>query len=319
MRLTRRILIALVAAVALGVGVSTAMGEEFWVIATRFQVAMRALTFHFDGGSTVACPVTLEGSFSVRSFAPTARTRLGTISRASLGSCTGGSATVLSETLPWTVQYDSFTGTLPHITSMTTRIVGAAFRVSMSGFTCLGRSEESEPAKLRFLYGTYGELPEASFVESSRIRLTGSLCELFGRGYLTGGGTDRKPETEGEPELSLNRRGDAFAAQGQAGLVDIEIPAPAGTKRRLTLVNKLRQDVRLSEPISADPTVFSIVREESTCGNVVTTLDAAEGNECRLTIRREAAAIMNDVEPILIRYYIDPTIILEETFNVRAS
>lgn len=320
MRLTRRIAVGLIVATTLGIGVTSAMGEELWIVARRFQVVMRALSLHFDGGGTVVCPVTLEGSFSVLSFAPTTRTRLGTISRASLGSCTGGSATVLSEALPWTVQYDSFSGTLPNITGMTTRIVGAAFGASMTGFTCLARSEEAEPLKLRFPRGTPGELPEASFVESSRIRLTGSFCEIFGRGYLTGSGTDRKPETEGEPELYLNQIGGALTVKGGNGLVAVDIPGPAGTTRMLILANRLREAIRTNgAPVSSDPTRFSIVTAGTSCNNVVTTLDGEQENECEITIRREAAANVNDLAQIRIRYHIDPNVIIEQWFFVRAT
>jgi len=322
MRRSWHILAAVVVASTLAIGVGTATAETLWIIARRFQVAMRTLTFHADGTElTAACPVTLEGSFAVSSFVPTARTRLGTFTRASLGTCSGGSATILSETLPWTIQYDSFGGTLPNITSMTTRIIGASFRTSIGGIGCLARSEEAEPLKLRFSRGSWGELPEASFVESSRIRLTGGgFCEGFSRGYLTGSGTDRKPESEGEPELYLNGRGGALAAKNQAGLVDVDIPGPGGTTRTLTLVNKLREGIRLDgEPRSSDTNKFTIVTADTTCSNVVSTLDPQQGNECDIKIRRENGAAANDRVEIRIRYYIEPTVILEQWFYVRAT
>ena len=63
-----------------------------------------------------------------------------------LGACASGSATLLTETLPWHVQYASFAGTLPNITAVRYNIIGFARRIrEIIGLTCLFRSTTAEP------------------------------------------------------------------------------------------------------------------------------------------------------------------------------
>src|SRR5579885_696957 len=69
-----------------------------------------------DGGSdtsgvSISCEVTLEGTYTVGSFVKTAGTRIGNVTRAIVGiPCRRGAYIVLSETLPWEVRYQGFTG-----------------------------------------------------------------------------------------------------------------------------------------------------------------------------------------------------------------
>lgn len=63
-----------------------------------------------------------------------AGTTIGRVTRATVGSpCTGGSATILQETLPWDLEYRSFAGTLPNITLIDQGIEGFAMSVDESG------------------------------------------------------------------------------------------------------------------------------------------------------------------------------------------
>jgi len=117
------------------VWLSCAAGARQLVISEQL-LRVTYSTLELTGGSeTVRCPVTLEGSFSSESFPKTSGLRLGSVTRAALteGSCTNGRARVLAETLPWAVQYSSFTGTLPAISSIALRLGGAAFSVRGSG------------------------------------------------------------------------------------------------------------------------------------------------------------------------------------------
>src|SRR4029077_15272287 len=72
----------------------------------------------------------------------------GFITTARLGPCASGTATILQETLPWHIQFVSFTGTLPNITAMTRSLVGGGFRVrEIGGVTCLTRSTATNPMR----------------------------------------------------------------------------------------------------------------------------------------------------------------------------
>jgi len=108
---------------------------------------------NFRGGlGTAECEVIVNGAFHERTIAKTAGLLTGFITAANITRCARGAAAALRETLPWHVQYDSFTGTLPNITTIRARVIGVAYRVQEPtfGITCLSRSTTEEPAFLSF-------------------------------------------------------------------------------------------------------------------------------------------------------------------------
>jgi hypothetical protein len=102
-------------------------------------------------GVTVSCPVTLEGTVHTWTISKISGLLIGYITRAISGetSCPGGTARMLTETLPWHTQYVAFTGTLPNITSYSVLFTGAAFQISASVLgsilTCLYITSQTEP------------------------------------------------------------------------------------------------------------------------------------------------------------------------------
>jgi hypothetical protein len=109
--------------------------------------------WRFAGGfGTMACALTLEGSLHSRTIAKVANALIGYITRAALGSCTQGSAIILTATLPWHVRYVGFTGTLPNIGSLITGIARFSFQIRepVFGITCLAASTDTRPTT-----GTY--------------------------------------------------------------------------------------------------------------------------------------------------------------------
>jgi hypothetical protein len=99
-------------------------------------------TLGFEGGlGLIRCPVTLRGTF----IAGTMVKRAGTNFRSaeySIGSCEGSEFTILNRSL--TLAYDSFTGTLPTIRSLTLRVEGFEVRLNYSAiFRCLYRGRWS--------------------------------------------------------------------------------------------------------------------------------------------------------------------------------
>ena len=99
-------------------------------------------------GQRIVCPVTLEGSFHRTTVAKVARSLVGHVTRATVNSCSAGTMSVLTETLPWHVQYGGFAGTLPNMSSVSLSIVGMGASWTFIGITCLGRSEASTPVGL---------------------------------------------------------------------------------------------------------------------------------------------------------------------------
>jgi hypothetical protein len=162
------------------VTVGGAAATTFTIIEQGFKATSSSVTFE-SLSATVRCPITLEGTFNESTFAKRERARIGVVNGASLGTCTGGTARALTETLPWNIQYLSFTGTLPNITSANVRLTGASFQIAPSGLpACLMRSTEEAPVKATFERETeHGIVSAARLDETVRIALTGEgLCRL---------------------------------------------------------------------------------------------------------------------------------------------
>jgi hypothetical protein len=89
---------------------------------------------------TISCPITLTGSF-LAGFQKTEPMVPGRITSANLTerSCTGGSARLLTEGLPWHVQYYSFNGLLPRISALNLGLDELAALLEFSGLGCLLR------------------------------------------------------------------------------------------------------------------------------------------------------------------------------------
>ena len=174
MKLCKLLLAVVGATVLLGSLVASASATRL----SNSSSTLRATfpTSEFVGAfGTTRCALTLEGSLHSRTITKTAGLLMGYITRATLGTCTAGSATVLTETLPWHVQYASFTGTLPNgILTLVTNVVGSAFRVrETGGITCLVRSSAGEPSRGTYNVGAGGLL--SSVTLGGRIR-TGGEC-----------------------------------------------------------------------------------------------------------------------------------------------
>src|SRR5215218_2848212 len=119
---SKLLLTGLCASIVLASAVSTASANRLSVNETGFTITWSALTFN-AAGNTVACPVSLGGAFHNRTIAKVPRALIGRVTAARInGACSGGTATILSETLPWHVQYSSFSGTLPRIATVVIRL-----------------------------------------------------------------------------------------------------------------------------------------------------------------------------------------------------
>ena len=190
MRGRSRLLLAFVAAaaiVAFAVGTASAHRLENPVAERGFKAVWSALTLE-AGGLRIVCPVTVEGGFSTRSIVKRARTSFGTITRASRGTCSEGTATILTETLPWDVQYSSYGGTLPNIESATILVIRASFRAS-SGTTCLTGTEVNEPARAIVSVNS-GSITELRMDPTATIGAGGGFfCEFGTRAQVAGTAT----------------------------------------------------------------------------------------------------------------------------------
>jgi hypothetical protein len=154
------ILCALIAAAAMAVMVAGASANRLAMNNQFFRAVWTPLTFTENAfGGTIRCNVTLEGSFHSQTISKVVRSLIGYVTRAMVTRpCVGGEAwvyngtevlntTTLANSLPWHVQYASFTGTLPNITRIRVRLIGARFLLRAFGFvSCVYTSKEAEPA-----------------------------------------------------------------------------------------------------------------------------------------------------------------------------
>jgi hypothetical protein len=133
----------------LGACVGSACARNLSFSSQTFRVAFRNIIFSGNFGE-VNCAVTLEGSLHTRSMPKVAGSLVGYITRANLGFCSIGTATILRETLPWHVRYSSFEPRLPEIKSLTVQ-TETRFKIREPfGLTCLFASTPENPATLRF-------------------------------------------------------------------------------------------------------------------------------------------------------------------------
>jgi hypothetical protein len=141
------ILTALAASLLLSAMVSTASARSLSTSNQNIRATWTSLEFEAPG-NTIRCQVTLEGSFHTRTIAKSPEALIGAITKAIVNqsACTNGSGatfngveryngTTTPNTLPWHLQYNSFTGTLPNI--LTVRVALSRFRFGITiPFAC---------------------------------------------------------------------------------------------------------------------------------------------------------------------------------------
>jgi len=190
---TKLLVTALAAAAMMLTLVANASAGRLSVSEKEFEVNFRPLTFN-AAGRVIRCPITLLGHFNENTIAKRAAT-IGAIrhvepTTAGEPPCTGGTITVLNETLPWRINYVSFSGTLPAITSIRLSLIGVAFKVRTSLATCLAGTTATAPAFGEVLVGTGGRVEGLRADERVGIPLGGGfVCELAGNSTFEGTGT----------------------------------------------------------------------------------------------------------------------------------
>jgi len=187
-------LTTLSATIALAIALTaTASAGRLSVSEKESEVNFRPLTLSISG-QLIRCPITLLGHFNERTIAKRAAT-IGTIrhvepTTAGEPPCTGGTITILNETLPWRVNYVNFRGTLPNIASIRLALIGVAFKVRTSLWTCLDGTTATAPAFGEVLVGAGGRVEGLRADERVGIPLGGGfICEIAGTSTFEGTGT----------------------------------------------------------------------------------------------------------------------------------
>jgi hypothetical protein len=175
----RTLIAGLAVLVALGAAVSTASANRLSFSSRPFRAVWATAKFYLGETAHASCKLTLEGSFTSATISKVRGAVIGKISRASVATCTEGNVTVLAATLPWSLAYESFEGTLPAIRHTNMEAFGEAFQVTTSGITCLMRSTTEAPTRWLIWQGFN------RYFESA-LPLTGELglCALGATGHI---------------------------------------------------------------------------------------------------------------------------------------
>lgn len=169
MRLGKTLLAVAGATVFLAALTSAASARNLSISNQNLRASWRSSRFSGAFGETV-CPLTIEGSFHSRTIAKVVGTLTGFVTRAITGACSVGSATLLTETLPWHSRYQGFTGTLPNITSLTANVIGVSMRIREPGSAiCLARSSATEPVVITANREVGGALTTAEIGGTIRV------------------------------------------------------------------------------------------------------------------------------------------------------
>ena len=180
--------VGLVAALLLALSLPAA-ARNLSYSAAQFRILWSTLRFSAaEGGVSITCPVTLEGSFLERTATKVRGALRARITRSTVGTCREGNATILAETQPWDVTYQSFTGTLPNITSVRYSLLNAAFQVEPGlGIVCLARTTREFPAAGDASRDANGRIISLTADSSLQIPTTGNF-ECPEAGIFTGTG-----------------------------------------------------------------------------------------------------------------------------------
>jgi hypothetical protein len=190
----RLLLTGLAATAVLAAAVGTATAQRLVVSNQQIRAVWSSLELGNSVTSeTLRCPVTLEGSFHSRTIVKTVGSLVGYVTRAAVSNavCTGGHATILQETLPWHLTYQSFTGTLPNISSVTLNLIRAGFIIETAANNCRAVTTALRPARGIATVGAGGAVTGLRADETATIPLVngpgGFACSLA-TGFFRGVG-----------------------------------------------------------------------------------------------------------------------------------
>jgi hypothetical protein len=166
---SKLVLVGLGATLLMALAIGSASARTFSISNQNIRVAFTNLELEAEGAPTTTCRVTLEGSLHSRTIAKVRGALIGYLTRVSTNICNNG-VTILTQTLPWHIRYESFSGILPNITLILIRSSPASFQIEPGlGIRCLAR-DEIDVRFIRIVPG--GQLREAR-IERQEVPLTG--------------------------------------------------------------------------------------------------------------------------------------------------
>jgi hypothetical protein len=187
-------LAALAATVILALAVASASANHLSISSSSIYIAFHPMTI-VSVGETVECNTTILGRFHEGTISKVAHALIGAITHMDIENpCTGGTATVLEESLPWHISYEAFISTsgLPSIDRIRILVLGLTIDVFVNSFgvNCLAQTSEEEPAAGWAELESGGSIDNFRLDELLEIALTGGfLCSLASSATLDGNGS----------------------------------------------------------------------------------------------------------------------------------
>jgi ABC-type amino acid transport substrate-binding protein len=188
------LLAALIAAASLAALVGSAAARRLQLSEQhiRAEWGVAELARFSDAGGTfgINCRLTVEGSFHSRTLSKVCGQLIGYITDAFAPTCEAmgevavlngiepvHTGTIAPNLLPWHVRFDSFTGTLPNITSIRIQVIGAAILYWNAFSGCLFRSTAEKPLFARLNIAAGGTITSMQWEETFSFLL---LTTLYG-------------------------------------------------------------------------------------------------------------------------------------------
>jgi hypothetical protein len=181
---------ALTAAIVLASAIGTASANRISLTDNTFRQIWRPLTFT-GGGLTIACDVTLEGSFHYNTFVKVARSLVGYVTRAAAAHPCAGNGEAwadngveeaglgpIANSLPWHVTYEGFEGRLPLIEGIRL-LLRPRFTLNASGVLCKFEGNAQGVVKLTRTQVLQGIVPDERVAVP---RISGSIFLCPGSG-----------------------------------------------------------------------------------------------------------------------------------------
>ena len=183
------ILTTVTAALVLALAVTSASADELGMSEDQFDIRWTSLEVVPTAGSIVRCPVTLLGTFHPGDVPKQGGLLIGHVDHAvtrggsGAGECTGGFLTILRSSLPWSVTFASWEGSLPEISRVRLGLLGASLEfISSLGVDCLGFTNSTFPAMRDVTVSPSDQATESAFDPANDIPapISDALCALYG-------------------------------------------------------------------------------------------------------------------------------------------
>jgi hypothetical protein len=178
---------SVVVALSLMALTSSAPARTFQTSTAAIEIYFREMVLEGLGTRVMTCEVNLQGNLTSRSVTKSSGSVIGSVFGAGGWCKSGARFSVLRETLPWSLSYISFQGSLPAIRLINLQLDNGGFTASEGTGTCL--FEFTRANGFVFSLGLEsGAVTEVITNERAQVRKTSEAAECRGERIFRGTG-----------------------------------------------------------------------------------------------------------------------------------